>query len=45
MPEIRIVVEDEEQYERMQELKEAHGVTWRGMLLKGATQLDSGGPI
>ena len=41
MKEIRFEIEDE-QYERLRELKQHHGLTWKGMLLQGAKRLDSG---
>lgn len=41
MKEIRFEIEDE-QYERLRELKQRHGLTWKGMLLQGAKRLDSG---
>ena len=35
----------EEQYERVEQTKDAHGVTWLGLLLRRAADLDSGGPL
>jgi len=42
---VKIEFEDEEQYERVSELKDAHGLTWKGLLLRGTRGLDSGGPL
>jgi hypothetical protein len=42
---VKVEFEDEEQYERLSDLKDAHGLTWKGLLLKGAKGLDSGGPL
>ena len=42
---VKIEFEDEPQYERLSELKDAHGLTWKGVLLRGAKGLDSGGPL
>ena len=41
MREIRFKIEDE-QYERLTELKERRGYTWKGLMLEGAKRLDSG---
>jgi hypothetical protein len=35
MVEIRIEFNDEEQYERLKELKKHRGLTWKGLLLEG----------
>jgi hypothetical protein len=35
MVEIRIEFDDEEQYERLKELKQRRGLTWKGLLLEG----------
>lgn len=35
---IRVEVTDE-QYERLNDVKEAHGLTWRGMLILAANEL------
>ena len=32
---IRIEFDDEEQYERLKELKKRRGLTWKGLLLEG----------
>jgi hypothetical protein len=32
---IRIEFDDEEQYERLKELKQHRGLTWKGLLLEG----------
>jgi hypothetical protein len=39
--EIPFEIEDE-QYERLRELKKHHGLTWKGVLLQGGKRLDSG---
>lgn len=44
MREIRVEVEDE-QYDRLKAVKDANGLTWRGLLLRGAKGLDSDGPL
>ncbi|WP_199237920.1 hypothetical protein [Halorubrum sp. GN12_10-3_MGM] len=35
MVEIRIEFDDDEQYERLKELKKHRGLTWKGLLLEG----------
>jgi len=35
MVEVRIEFDDEEQYERLKELKKHRGLTWKGLLLEG----------
>ena len=37
---IRIDVPDDDQYERLSRVKEQHGLTWRGMLLRAAESLE-----
>lgn len=37
---INIEVPDEEQYERLSRLKDEHGLTWRGMLILAADELE-----
>jgi hypothetical protein len=37
---IHIEVEDDEQYERLKRVKNDHGLTWRGMLLRAADELE-----
>ncbi|ELY94007.1 hypothetical protein C482_18834 [Natrialba chahannaoensis JCM 10990] len=32
---VRIEFDDEEQYERLKELKKHRGLTWKGLLLEG----------
>jgi hypothetical protein len=32
---IRVEFDDEEQYERLKELKKHRGLTWKGLLLEG----------
>ncbi|ELZ38772.1 hypothetical protein C471_09385 [Halorubrum saccharovorum DSM 1137] len=32
---VRIEFDDDEQYERLKELKKHHGLTWKGLLLEG----------
>lgn len=38
---IQIEVEDDEQYERLREIKRYNGLTWKGMLLHAAENLDT----
>ncbi|WP_267879169.1 hypothetical protein [Halarchaeum acidiphilum] len=44
MPNLNIEVSDEE-HERLSEVKEAHGLTWRGLVIQGAKALDTEGPL
>ena len=37
---VRIDIPDGEQYERLSSTKEAHGLTWRGMLILAADELE-----
>lgn len=37
---INIEVPDEEQYEHLSRLKDEHGLTWRGMLILAADELE-----
>jgi hypothetical protein len=43
MTEVRIEVPDEEQYDWIVEVKEKHGLTWRGMLVLAAKELERDG--
>jgi hypothetical protein len=31
---------DEEQHERLKEIKDKHGLTWKGLLLQGARRME-----
>jgi hypothetical protein len=44
MPNLNIEMSDEE-YERLSEVKDAHGLTWRGLVIQGAKALDSEGSL
>ena len=44
MPNLNIEV-DQEEYDRLSELKDAHGLTWKGVLIQGAKSLDTEGPL
>jgi len=44
MPNLNFEV-DQEEYDRLSEIKDAHGLTWKGMLLQGARSLDTEGPL
>jgi len=35
----------EDEYERLNEVKEANGLTWRGLVIQGAKALDTDGPL
>jgi len=35
----------EDEYDRLSEVKDAHGLTWRGLVLQGAKALDTEGPL
>ena len=39
---IHIEVPDEEQYDRLKEIKNKYGLTWRGMLIRAADELEDG---
>ena len=39
---INIEVPDESEYERLSRVKNNHGLTWRGMLLRAAEELEDG---
>lgn len=43
MANIHIEVDDEEQYERLSDVKDKHGLTWRGMLIHAARNLEGDG--
>ena len=45
MTSTRIVIKDDKQFERLEAVRERHGVNWRGMLIKGAEQLEAGGVL
>lgn len=32
--------DNEEQYERLKEIKQKHGLTWKGLLLQGARRME-----
>ena len=38
---VSIEVEDDEQYERLQEIRERYGVTWKGLLMQGVLHLEN----
>lgn len=38
---VKIEFDDESQYESLEETKEHHGLTWKGMLLHAQRELDS----
>ncbi len=42
--EIRFTVDDD-QYERLKEIKERNGLTWKGMMLQAAKHMDAEGPL
>ncbi|SIS09465.1 hypothetical protein [Natronorubrum daqingense] len=44
MPNLNIEV-DQDEYDRLSEIKDAHGLTWKGVLLQGARSLDTEGPL
>ena len=44
MPNLNIEVSEEE-YDRLSEVKDAHGLTWRGLVIQGAKVLDTEGPL
>ncbi|MFC7237829.1 hypothetical protein ACFQS4_06295 [Saliphagus sp. GCM10025317] len=44
MPNLNIEV-DQDEYDRLSEIKDAHGLTWKGVLLQGAKSLDTKGPL
>jgi hypothetical protein len=44
MPNLNVEI-DQEEYDRLSEIKDAHGLTWKGMLLQGARSLDTEGPL
>ncbi len=39
---IHIEVPDEDQYDHLKEVKDKHGLTWRGMLVCAADNLEDG---
>jgi len=45
MTSTRIVFEDEHQFDRLEAVCRRHGVSWRGMLIKGAERLEAGGVL
>ena len=40
MTSTRIVIKDDRQFERLEAVRERHGVNWRGMLIQGAKRLE-----
>ena len=44
MPNLNVEVNDEE-YDQLKEVKDAHGLTWRGLVIQGAKALDTEGPL
>ncbi|WP_264373488.1 hypothetical protein [Natronorubrum aibiense] len=44
MPNLNIEV-DQDEYDRLSEIKDAHGLTWKGVLIQGAKSLDTEGPL
>lgn len=44
MPNLNIEV-DQDEYDRLSKIKDAHGLTWKGVLLQGAKSLDTEGPL
>jgi hypothetical protein len=38
---ISIQVESDEQYERLQQVREKYGVTWKGLLIQGTFHLEA----
>jgi hypothetical protein len=44
MPNLNVEVSDEE-YEQLSEVKDVHGLTWRGLIIQGAKALDTDGPL
>ncbi|WP_458190499.1 hypothetical protein [Haladaptatus sp. NG-WS-4] len=44
MPNLNVEVSDGE-YEQLSEVKDAHGLTWRGLVIQGAKALDIDGPL
>jgi len=44
MPNLNIEVSNEE-YDRLSDVKDAHGLTWRGLVIQGARALDTEGPL
>jgi len=45
MTSTRIIIKDDRQFERLEAVRKRHGVNWRGMLIKGAEQLEAGGVL
>lgn len=41
---IRIEFDDDEQHERLKELKKHHGLTWKGLLLEGEKRVREESP-
>ena len=44
MPNLNIEVSDE-QYEQLREVKDAHALTWKALLIQGAKSLDTDEPL
>ena len=41
---ISIQVEDDEQYERLQQVRTKYGLTWKGLLIQGARRVEEDDP-
>ena len=39
---IHIQVDDDEQFEKMKELKDRYGLTWKGLLVQGMKRVEEG---
>jgi hypothetical protein len=39
---IHIQVDDDEQFEKMKELKDKYGLTWKGLLVQGMKRVEEG---
>ena len=41
---ISVQIEDDEQYERLQQVRAKYGLTWKGLLIQGARRVEEDDP-
>ena len=45
MKSTRVNIPSEEQYEHLKRIRETHGLSWRGLTIRGAERLESTSPF
>jgi hypothetical protein len=41
----RVTIPSDQQFDRLEEIRDKHGLTWRGLLIRGAERLESTSPF